>query len=160
MSQSPSLIVSEAVAKHVHQRLISQCSEVPLALQKLLWQPDNELPCHSHQASITWDGSRSGARQGEGTCWKVEQKSIDLCLHTVRLSTFTQLLKQGLETFSELVPACNCPPALELHLSQSVTGMGQSRKQQHQSQVCFSPGGKLNAGIGEDLQGSGNSSCV
>ncbi|NXW27169.1 CLIP4 protein, partial [Phaetusa simplex] len=42
----------------------------------------------------------------------------------------------------------------------SVTGMGQSRKQQHQSQACFSPGSKLNAGRGEDLQGAGNSPCV
>lgn len=62
--------------------------------------------------------------------------------------------------FSESVMAFNCPPAFEPQLFPSVTGLGQSRKQQHESQVCFNPGSKLNAGIGEDLQGAVNSPCV
>lgn len=41
---------------------------------------------------------------------------------------------------------------LNLRLSARVTSMGQSRKQQPQSQVCFSPGRKLNAEIGEDFK--------
>lgn len=49
----------------MHQRLISQHSQVPSAPQKLPQQPDNELPCHSCQADTTWDGCRSWARQGE-----------------------------------------------------------------------------------------------
>lgn len=143
--------VSEPAVIHVHQRLISLYSHMPSAPQKLPQQPTNESPCHSSQADSTSGGSRRRARQGEGgrqnwsrNVW-ISVPTQAGCSHSPNCSRGTG------NCFSESVPACNCPAAFELQLSQSVTGMGQSRKQQHQSTVCFSPGSKLNAEIREGL---------
>lgn len=90
--------VSEPAVIHVHQGLISLCSHMPSAPQKLPQQPTNESPCHSSQADSTSGGSRRRPRQGEGghQNWS---RNVWISVPTGRVFAFTQLFKRDWKLF-------------------------------------------------------------